>query len=379
VKRSAPALDVDFESIGELIPQLVWVTNSAGEAVYFNQAWYAYTGQIPVDALPDGWTNAVHPEDFGPTVAAWRSSVAFGTPFDVEYRLRDDDGRYRWFVARGQPLRALDGSIVRWFGTSTDIEDRKVAESLLRERFERDHRVLGILQSAMQPDLPRVAAVRFDALYRAADDDAEVGGDWYDAFTLRDGRLVIAIGDVTGHGLGAAVAMSETRQIMRALARTGNDDPSRLLDATDDVLRQESDGRIVTAFVGVVHPVERILRYASAGHPPPLICDAHGRIVALEGADLPLGLRDLARSEPPREIALRAGDALVLCSDGVTETTREWEADGERLREAVARVCTSDEAQPAAAIHRAVAGESIAHDDVALLVVRFDALAGAAA
>ena len=160
VKRSAPALDVDFESIGELIPQLVWVSNSAGEAVYFNQAWYAYTGQIPVDALPDGWTNAVHPEDFGPTVAAWRSSVAFGTPYDVEYRLRDDDGRYRWFVARGQPLRALDGSIVRWFGTSTDIEDRKVAESLLRERFERDHRVLGILQSAMQPDLPRVAAVR---------------------------------------------------------------------------------------------------------------------------------------------------------------------------------------------------------------------------
>lgn len=90
--------------------------------------------------------------------------------------LRGAAGRYRWFVARGQPLRALDGSIVRWFGTSTDIEDRKVAESLLRERFERDHRVLGILQSAMQPDLPHVAAVRFDALYRAADDDAEVGG-----------------------------------------------------------------------------------------------------------------------------------------------------------------------------------------------------------
>jgi len=145
------------------------------------------------------------------------------------------------------------------------------------------------------------------------------------------------------------------------------------------VLRQESDGRIVTAFVGVVHPVERILRYASAGHPPPLICDARGRLVALDGADLPLGLRNLARSKPSCEVALGAGDALVLYSDGVTETTRDWEADGERLREAVVRVCTSDEAQPAAAIHRAIAGESIAHDDVALLVVRFDPLDGAAA
>jgi len=374
VKTSPTALDIDLESIGELIPQLVWVTDSAGEVLYFNQAWYVYTGQMPADAVPVGWTAAIHPEDVDSTVAAWTSSVAFGASYDVEYRLRAADGRYRWFVARGQPLRALDESIVRWFGTCTDIEDRKVSEALLQERFEREHRVLGILQRAMQPNLPRVAALRVDALYRAADDDAEVGGDWYDVFTLRDGRVVVAIGDVTGHGLGAAVAMSETRRTMRTLARTGVDDPSRLLDATDDVLRQEFEGRIVTAFVGVVHPIERVLRYASAGHPPPLLCDAAGRLVALDGADLPLGLRDLARSEPSRQIALAAGDALVLFSDGVTETTRDWKADGERLREAVARVCASDEARPAAAIHRAVVGESIAHDDAALLVVRFDPL-----
>ena len=122
-----------FQLLAEMIPQLIWRTRADGYTEYYNPAWYQYTGQTPEQALGDGWLETVHPEDHAKTGAAWRHAVATGEPYSVEYRMRRaSDGAYRWFIARGLPLRDGAGRITHWFGTCTDIDGQKRSTESLR-------------------------------------------------------------------------------------------------------------------------------------------------------------------------------------------------------------------------------------------------------
>ena len=107
------------------------------------------------------------------------------------------DGVYHWHLARVEPVRDDKGTIISWYGTVVDIEAQKAA-------LERTKRVAETLQKAFLPRaLPQRASLRFDATYVSAEEDALVGGDWYDAFEMPDGRLGFSIGDVAGHGIEA--------------------------------------------------------------------------------------------------------------------------------------------------------------------------------
>src|SRR5262249_45360925 len=110
-------------TLAEAIPQLVWTTHPDGCVEYLNQRWSDYTGDAQ---LGDRWLEMVHPDERARTFASWRDSVERGVPYETEYRLRRADGQYRWFLARGLPVRA-EGKIVRWFGTTTDVHDQKLA------------------------------------------------------------------------------------------------------------------------------------------------------------------------------------------------------------------------------------------------------------
>ncbi|OJT27421.1 hypothetical protein BO221_05470 [Archangium sp. Cb G35] len=122
-----------FRLLAEALPQLIWGTRANGYTEYFNPSWFEYTGQTQELAQGDGWFQAVHPEDLGQTRTVWRRAVATGEPYSVEYRLRRaSDGAYRWFIARGLPLRDGAGRITHWFGTCTDIDDQKRGAETLR-------------------------------------------------------------------------------------------------------------------------------------------------------------------------------------------------------------------------------------------------------
>ncbi|HEX8430230.1 MAG TPA: PAS domain-containing protein, partial [Longimicrobium sp.] len=120
-----------LRTMAETMPQLVWTTTADGYHDYFNEHWYQYTG-MPRPHEPDGelnvpqglnWTEYLHPEDRDRTLLRWRHSMATGDPYDVEYRFRQAaTGKHRWFIGRALPHRDASGRIVRWFGTSTDIE-----------------------------------------------------------------------------------------------------------------------------------------------------------------------------------------------------------------------------------------------------------------
>lgn len=128
----------EMEQTMEAIPQVVYTTDSEGRALYFNRQWQLYTGSPQGKSLNSGWLDLVHPEDVHKTRKAWTRSIETGKDYNIEYRLRRSDGEYHWFIAKAVPLRNNEGTIVRWFGTCTDIQD----QVLQRDELDRKNNKL---------------------------------------------------------------------------------------------------------------------------------------------------------------------------------------------------------------------------------------------
>lgn len=246
-------------------------------------------------------------------------------------------------------------------------------EQLLAQ-LQREQSIARSFQDASLSQLPEdPAGLAIDAVYRPADSDLEIGGDWYDAFSLLDGRVLVSIGDVAGKGLEAAVVMSKIRQAIR-VAGQALMDPAAILNAADRALQSEYPNAIVTAFVGIFDRAERAFIYANAGHPGPLVRRGD-RLDSLDGSSLPLGLRLREESALVHSLQLEVGSLFVFYTDGLTEATRDIAAGERLLREVVASAELQKAAHPAEVIHRRVVGET-ARDDVAVLTVLVTALDG---
>ena len=234
--------------------------------------------------------------------------------------------------------------------------------------YEREHHVAVTLQRAMLPaELPKVAGFTFDAVYHPGAREAEIGGDWYDAIALPDGRVVLSIGDVTGRGLTAAVIMGRVRMAIETVA-IYEPDPARLLDAADAVLRRAHPDAIVTALVAVLDPATQRFTYATAGHPTPLVRALDGTTRQLPGRGLPLGLRD-GKATPPTSVVLPPGALIALFTDGLVESTRDITEGERRLFAALRDPRTAESPAPAAAIVDCVLHDGT-HDDVAVMTAR---------
>jgi len=126
-----------FRQLVDSLPQLVWTCQADGQCDSLNRRWVTYTGIPEAQQLGFGWLDQVHPDDRAPTVAAWEAAVAAGTDFHVEFRLRRHDGEYRWFDTQAVRLHDADGNTVKWFGSNTDLTERRHAEEALRESEEK--------------------------------------------------------------------------------------------------------------------------------------------------------------------------------------------------------------------------------------------------
>jgi PAS domain S-box-containing protein len=121
----------DTRLVVDTIPTLAWSARPDGSAEFFHQRWLAYTGLSAKQALGSGWEVAIHPDDLNDLADYWRRVVASGQPGEIEGRLRRSDGVYRWFLFRATPSLDENGRVVKWYGTNTDIEERKKAEQVL--------------------------------------------------------------------------------------------------------------------------------------------------------------------------------------------------------------------------------------------------------
>jgi len=140
--RSRAALEEAFDEIKnseaklrqviDTIPTMAWCNLPDGPNEFLNKRWHDYTGLSPEESHGWGWQAAFHPEDLPPLMETWRELLVSGKPGEIEARLRRHDGVFHWFLIRVEPLRDETGKIIRWYGTSTDIEERKRAEERLR-------------------------------------------------------------------------------------------------------------------------------------------------------------------------------------------------------------------------------------------------------
>jgi anti-sigma regulatory factor (Ser/Thr protein kinase) len=243
-----------------------------------------------------------------------------------------------------------------------------------RALIQREHRVADRLQRALLPEkLPAIDGTEFFAAYRPASDEAEVGGDWFDAFALPNGLIAVSVGDVAGHGLEAAVIMGEVRQAIRTAA-VAAESASAVLDYVNRIFLLRQSLGIVTAVFAIYNPATGELRYACAGHPPPLLAFANGPVRALPAGSLPLGCRDELES---REwtFTVPADGHVVFYTDGLVENDRDLVGGERRLLDAVrALLCegaatVEERADPALALQDRIFSNVSNRDDAAVLVL----------
>ncbi len=202
-----------------------------------------------------------------------------------------------------------------------DITERKKAEAELRENQEQFRVAREIQQRLFPKSSPEIPAFDIAGVSYPAE---ATGGDYYDYLPMIDGSLGIVVGDVTGHGIGPAMLMAETRAYLRILARN-REDLSVIFNRANQMLAEDvSFERFVTLFFAKMDPHLNQLSYVSAGHPPGYIFSASGEVKAiLKRTGVPLGIQPGAKYASPAPIPLVPGDVVLVLTDGVEEAVSE--------------------------------------------------------
>ncbi|MET9777865.1 SpoIIE family protein phosphatase [Streptomyces sp. NPDC006367] len=244
--------------------------------------------------------------------------------------------------------------------------------------YQRQRAVAETMQKHLLPQMPRVPGLQMAVRYLPAPDASQVGGDWYDAFTLSDGATALAVGDVVGHDLEAAAGMAQLRNMLRAYAWSQQKPPSRIVERLDEAIMPITDVSMATLVLARVIRTDNglwQLTWTNAGHPPPLLVTRDGLTDYLtEGHSLLLGT-GLGASRPDATVMLPPGSTLLLYTDGLVEAPGRTLDEGlGRLRQHAAALAHRPLPSFADQLLRRVQPPGL--DDVALLALRTPVRAG---
>ncbi len=289
---------------------------------------------------------------FVPLVAGRRANGLLVLSWSEPYSLEAEERRFVETLA-GQAAQALDRA-------SQFEYERSVAETLQR--------------SVLPASLPRVEGIQLAARYLPGTADLDVGGDWYDAMNLSDGRLGLVVGDVVGKGVQAAATMAQLRNGLRAYS-LDRMKPSSTLARLNRLVGEVVETAFATVVYAVIDPETRMCRYTSAGHPPAVAAFPDGRVELLEGGrGLPLGAQADTRYSQA-VVELPVGTVLVLYTDGLVERRdRSIDVGLDELLRAVGEGPREPEQLVEHVLARMI-GDGERGDDIALLAVRIMAVA----
>jgi serine phosphatase RsbU (regulator of sigma subunit)/anti-sigma regulatory factor (Ser/Thr protein kinase) len=287
-----------------------------------------------------------------PLIAGRRANALLVLSWVEPYPLSSDERRFVEALA-GQTAQALDRAI----------------------HFETEQTIAETLQRSVLPiSLPQIDGVQLAARYLPGTAELDVGGDWFDAIRLPDGRLGLVVGDVVGKGVQAASTMSQLRNALRAFS-LDRMRPSSTIARLNRLAEEVVETAFATLVYAVLDPDARVCRITSAGHPPPLVAYPDGRVELVEGGrGLPLG----AGSETKygqEVVELPVGSVLVLYSDGLIERRGRPIDEGlEELRRAASDGPREPEELVEHILSRLI-GDAERGDDVAILAARLLAVA----
>ncbi|MFD9411399.1 PP2C family protein-serine/threonine phosphatase [Streptomyces sp. NPDC059989] len=341
-------------------------------------------GALPLDELG----STLFSED-QPLLTSWVTAcLVDGKAIDGEFRIVRTDGRVRTLHMRGEPVLDSDGCTASMWAVLRDVSElrrsqravRESRDSLQRQReiAQTEHRLAVELQEAVLP--PWRGSLRFPhsstgtldvaAHYLPSATSALIGGDWYDALELPDGRSLLTVGDLTGHGVTATSGMAMMLGALRGMAMAGIE-PGPLMGWLNQLLETSVQPALGSAVCCRYDPARRVLSWAQAGHPAPLLFRrGSGRSLTPPEGVL-LGATSGA-SYGQAEERLEVGDVLVLHTDGLTPRSIEFSrADGtERLLALAPRFSAARSAQDCVRMVIEEFGESEREDDACVLVAR---------
>lgn len=286
----------------------------------------------------------IHSDDLPAVSAAFDELVGGRTPVTVQFRTAGPEAEQRYVGLAIEPVIDAVGGLVGMRGVVQDITTRCRMEAALarsrRDLRRQRERSIEEMQRALLPRAPeRLPGLRAAVRYLPADDGIHVGGDWYEVAPLPDGKVLVAIGDASGHGLAAAARMAQLRNALLGIAHT-DAGPARILECLNRVaFHNQASAAIASAVVAHFDPDARTLTWGRAGHPPPVLIRS-GLATELRSGDGTM----LGATEHPgyhqTAVALRPGDRVLLYTDGLVEKRADPAGDRERLLLAAAARCT---------------------------------------
>ncbi|WP_089304566.1 PP2C family protein-serine/threonine phosphatase [Geodermatophilus pulveris] len=261
---------------------------------------------------------------------------------------------------------------------------RRAAPAIDNARlYDRQLAVAETLQRSLLTPPPQPDDLEIAVRYLPASSTLHVGGDWYDAFQQPDGATLLVIGDVVGHNVDAAAAMGQVRSILRGIAYDRQEQPAQVLTRVDAALTGLRIGTLATALIarieqpaGLAGTGRRLLRWSSAGHLPPLLLHADGRVELLEADPQTLLGAESTRPRSDSVVEVGAGDTLLFHTDGLVEQGRTGIDEGtERLVAAVRELGPVPPERLCDALIARIVGTH-PEDDVAVVAVRCGAQDG---
>lgn len=347
----------------------VFITDPNAVIQYVNPAFEATTGYTPEEAvgrraslLKSGWTESGYYEEL------WKS-ILTGDVHSGTLVNRKKNGEVFHAEQTITPVSDDAGRITNFVSVMRDVTALKKAQ--VREV---EMRLARVVQQKLYPARPPELA-GFD-LAGAAFPADHTCGDYYDFLPAADGRVGIAVGDVSGHGFGAALLMAETRAYLRSLSRSTTDLGEILRQLNLLLCHDTEDERFVTLMLTLLDPERRSIVYSSAGHTQGYVLDRSGATRHVLGATgAPLGIFDESEFASSPEIGLAAGDLLLLLTDGAAEAQDRNGAffETERVLRVVAEARQHSSAQIVRRLRAAVeefARESPQRDDITVVVCK---------
>ncbi|MDQ1012728.1 serine phosphatase RsbU (regulator of sigma subunit) [Streptomyces sp. V4I23] len=345
-------------------------------------------GPMSLDELP----SVVFAEDQPLLTAMVTDCLVDGRPIDGEFRMVRPDGRVRTVHMMGEPVLDADGSTASMWAVLRDVSElrrsqravRETRDSLQRRRhIERTERRLAVeMQEAVLPSwrgplrFPPGSPTSLDiaAHYLPSPDGALIGGEWYDALQLPDGASLLGVGDLTGHGVAATSSMAMLLGALRGMAVAGVR-PGQLMAHLNRLLDTSAQSALGSAVCCRYDPATRVVTWAQAGHPTPLLFrDGTGRALSrLDG--VLLGATSGASYEQG-ELTLQPGDVLVLHTDGLTRTRsgpQDAEVAADRLTALAARLTGTRDAQEGVRVVVEEFGQGERQGDACVLVAKVNA------